>query len=349
MKKNVFLLLTVAFCMTILLAACSNKPEGNTKQEVKKFRIGFLPSPDDLLYYVAVEKGYFKQEGLDVELFQFTNSGEGLNAIKAGKLDVGAFGTAAPLAFIAKGAEFTMIGGANSGGAALVAKPGNVDQFKEFKNYKGKAIATVRLATGDVVFRGALTDAGIDWKNEMTIQEMESPAAVLEAVKKGSVDAGIVWTPFIAMSKRQGLKVAMYSTDFYKDHACCRQTILTSDLDKKRDDYKKLLRALIKAYNFYQENHDETIDIIAKYVKVDKDILKEETYGDHMYTSPDPDKKAVIKYWDYMNKTGFIKSDIKIEDHIYTDLYKNALDEVIKENPDNVVYKKLEADFIRCN
>jgi len=46
------------------------------------------------------------------------------------------------------------------------------------------------------------------------------------------------------------------------------------------------------------ENQDETVDIIAKYAKVDKDIIKEETYGGHIYSIPDPDKEGVIRFWD---------------------------------------------------
>jgi NitT/TauT family transport system substrate-binding protein len=294
---------------------------------------------------VAKEKGFFEEEGLDVELFQFTNSGEGLNAIQAGKLDAGSFGTAAPLTFISKGSDFTIFGGQQTEGHALVTQPEKAEEFKDLKNYTGKTIATVRLSTGDVVFRGALAQAGIDWKTELTISELESPAAVLEAVKKGSVDAGIVWTPYVEMAKTQELEAVTYSGDLLKSHPCCRQVALSSSIKENPEKYEKFMTALIKAYDFYKTNQDETVDIISKYVQIDKELIKAETYGGHIFSIPDPNKEGVIEFWSFMNDIGYITSDVQIENHINTDIYQNALDGLLTENPDNETVQQLRADF----
>jgi NitT/TauT family transport system substrate-binding protein len=331
------------------LVGCSTKSDSKADAEpkqLKKFNVGYLPTPGHVLYFVAKEKGYFQQEGLDVELFQFNNSGEGLNAIKSGKLDAGSFGTG-PFTFIAKGVDLTMFGGQQTEGAGMIAKPEKADQFKDIKNFKGKSVATVRLATGDVVFRGALTEGGIDWRKDVTIKELDSPAAVLEAVKKGAVDAGIVWTPYIKMAEKQGLKIVMYSGDMLNMHICCRQAALTTRIKENPQDYEKFMTALIKAYKFYQNNHDETIDILAKYVTVDRDILKDETYSGHIFSIPDPDKAGVVAFWNYMNRAGYISSSEKIENHINTDIYKTALDNVLKQEPNDPTYEKLKSQFIQ--
>jgi NitT/TauT family transport system substrate-binding protein len=184
--------------------------------ELKKLKAGYLPTSGQLLYLVAKEKGFFQQEGLDVELLRFTNSGEGLTAVKAGRLDVGSFGTSAPLAVIAKGADFTIFGGQMGEGHGLIAKPEKAELFKDLKNFKGATIGAVRLATGDVVFRAALHEAGIDWKKGLTIKDFDSPAAVMEAVKKGTLDAGLVWIPYFTLAEKQGLVVVKYSGDVIK-------------------------------------------------------------------------------------------------------------------------------------
>ncbi len=317
----------------------------NNRPALKKFNVGYLPIPGHVLYFVAKEKGYFREQGLDVELFQFTNSGEGLNALKAGKIDAGSFGTAAPLAFIAKGADFTVFGGQQTEGHGIIARPEKAGEFNDLRNFKGKTIATVRLATGDVVLRGALLKEGIDWRKDLTIKELDSPAAVMEAVKKGSVDAGVVWTPYMKLAEKQGLKIVKYSGDLLKLHPCCRQVALTSKLKENPQDYEKFMTALIKAYKFYLANQDETVDIIAKYVKIDKDIIRAETYGGHLFSIPDPDKSGVVKFWDFMNNAGYISSNIKIAEHINTDIYKAAIDKLLSENPNDEIYSKLKADF----
>jgi NitT/TauT family transport system substrate-binding protein len=358
MKKSIIAGILALMMLTTVLSGCGEKKEAessgeaqttsnvqNEKTELKKFNVGYLASPGHVLYFVAKEKGYFKEEGLDVELFLFTNSGEGLNAINAGKIDVGSFGTAAPLTFISKGTDFTIFGGQQTEGHGIVALPEKAKELKDLNSFRGKTIATVRLATGDVVFRGALKDAGIDWKKDLTINELDSPAAVLEAVKKGSVDAGIVWTPFIKLGEKQGLQIVKYSGDLVKMHTCCRQVALTSKIKENPKDFEKFEAALIKAYKYYQENQDETVDIISKYAKVDKDVIKAETYSGHIHSIPDPDKDGVVKFWELINKSGYITSDLKIEDYINTSIYKNALDNVLKQYPSDPVYIKLKEDF----
>jgi ABC-type nitrate/sulfonate/bicarbonate transport systems, periplasmic components len=331
----------------------TSQPEAPTNQpannELKKFNIGYLPSTGHILYFIAQEKGFFKEEGLDVELFQFNNSGEGINAIIAGKLDAGSFGTAPPLTFISKGNDLTIFGGQMTEGHAIIAKPENADQFKDLQNFKGKTLATVRLATGDIVFRGGFTEAGIDWKKDLKINELESPAAVLEAVKKGTADAGVVWTPYRKMAEDQGLKIVQFSGNIHgmENHPCCRQIALTSKIKENPSDYEKLLAALIKSYKFYKENEDESVNILSQYVKIDKEILKAETYGGHISSNPDPNKEGVVKFWDFMKKIGYITADdsLKIEDHVNTQVYANALDNILKESPDDEIYKKLKSDF----
>jgi len=230
MKKKILTGIISFLITSILLSGCggqkvqkTNLEDSGTGRELKKFKVGYLASPGHVLYFVAKEKGFFEEDGLDVELFLFTNSGEGLNAISSGNVDVGSFGTAAPLTFISKGTDFVIFGGQQTEGHGIVALPQKAKELTDLNSFKGKTIATVRLATGDVIFRAALSEAGIDWKNELTINELDSPAAVLEAVKKGSVDAGIVWTPFIKLGEKQGLEIVKYSGELVKMHTCCRQ------------------------------------------------------------------------------------------------------------------------------
>ena len=313
--------------------------------DLKKLKVGYLPTSGHLLYFVAKEKGFFQQEGLDVELARFTNSGEGLTAIKTGKLDAGSFGTSAPLAFIAKGADFTIFGGQMGEGHGLIARPEKAEQFKNLKNYKGATIGAVRLATGDVVFRAALQSAGLDLKKDLTIKEFDSPAAVLEAVKKGGVDAGLVWIPYMTLAEKQGLKVVKYSGDIIKGHTCCRQVALTATLKGRQADFEHFLTALLKAYQYYHTDRSGTVDAVAKYVQIDKADLLKDIYGGHLLVSPDPHRKSVLQFWDFMKKAEYITSNEVIHNHINTRLYASAISTLEQREPKEKLWKDLEKDF----
>lgn len=313
--------------------------------ELKKIKAGHIATAEHLLYFVAQEKGFFKQEGLDVKLFRFANSGEGLSAVKAGKLDVGFFGTAAPLSYIAKGAEFTIFGGGGGEGAALITKPEKAAYYRSLKNLRGATVGVVRLATGDVVFRAALREAGVNWRKDVVFKEFDSPAAVLEAVKKGNLDAGVVWAPFYTIAEKQGLQVAVYSSDLIKRHTCCRQVALTETVKDRREDFQKFLIALLRAYKFYQTNRNETVDVVAKYVQIDKNVIYKSIYDGHMNVDPDPNKKSVQQFWEFMNEVGYIDSKKQIGNNISTGLYANALATLQKRDPKDKFWKDLNKEF----
>ncbi|ACM20884.1 ABC transporter, periplasmic substrate-binding protein, NMT1/THI5-like domain-containing [Geotalea daltonii FRC-32] len=318
-----------------------------------KLRVGYIPEPAHGLYFVANEKGYFKEEGVDVELFQFGSAAEGLAALKAEKLDVGTFGTTAPILFISKGSEFTFIGGMMIGGQAIITRPERLAELsgKNLKVYKGKKIGLVKLSTGDVIFKGALKKAGIDYKKDITFVELGTVASVVEAVKKGAVDAGLVYPPHFSLAeKNYGLKVAHYIEDFYPDYTCCRIVAHTKQVNADPETYRKFLAALIRAYRFYKTNPAETVKIYAKALKIDEDIIRNETYVKKVADSnPDPLRKGILDFWQHIRDAGYIAQDYPLDKHINTTIYKQALDGVIRKSPKDKIYKQMLTFYKRNN
>ena len=222
-----------------------------------KVRVGYLAEPAHGLHFIAREKGFFAEEGIDADLFQFNTTAEGCAAVRAKKLDVGTFGTAAPLLFIARGVDFTVFGGMMIGGQAIIVKPENAGKFRNLANFKGARVGLGKLSTGDVIFRGALKKAGVDPYKDLKIIEFGGQGAVVEAVRKGAVDAGIVFSPHFSLAKKNyGLVVSNYIADFQPAYTCCRLIANTKDLKAKREIYKRYLIAEIRAYRFYRENQE---------------------------------------------------------------------------------------------
>jgi NitT/TauT family transport system substrate-binding protein len=288
-----------------------------------------------------------------VDLFQFGSAVEGINALKAGKLDVGTFGTTAPLLFISKGSEFTFFGGMMIGGQAIVTRPERLAELSghDLKVYKGKKIGLVKLSTGDVIFRGALKKAGIDVKKDLTYVEFGSPTAVVEAVKKGVVDAGLLWPPHFSLAeKNSGLKVAHYLEEFYPKYTCCRIVANSKQFNADKDTYKRFLIGLIRAYRFYRTNPEETVKIYTRLLKIDENIVRNETYVKKVAESnPDPLKKGVLDFWKHVREAGYITQDYPIEKHINTDVYRQALEEVIRKEPKDKIYREMLVFYKKHN
>lgn len=347
MKKIIALALTLV--LAFAFAGCGSQKEAD-KGPVD-FKIGYLASTGHILYFIAKEEGYFEEEGLKPEMVLFNNSGEGITAVASGKLDAGAFGSSAPLVFISKGSPITIFGGQMSQGHALVAKAERAAEFSGPDYLKEKKIATIRLSSGDIVFRQDALNQGLKINEDVVFNEMESASAAMEAVKNGSADAAVVWTPFRKMAEQQGLKVVKYSPEVkgLENHPCCRQIANSEALKKNPEKYEAFMRALAKAYRFYKTHQEESVDILAKYVNIDKKVLFEETYGPYVESNPDPTSNAVVDFYNTMKNVGYIEKEFDVKAHIDTSLYKKALDKLLEGEPNDQIFLQLASDFAKNN
>jgi NitT/TauT family transport system substrate-binding protein len=326
--------LLVAFCITLGTAPALR---------AEALKVGYLPIGTQAKLLIAKERGFYAEEGLDVELVEFLNSPDALNAQVAHKIDVGAFGTSAPLVHIAKGADIKIVGGMTSGGSSFIAKPEVAAGIKTPADLKGKKIATVRLSTVDAILRAALKDAGLDWKKDVQIFELKNAPAVTEAVKSGQVDVGATWGPHDLRAEKDGLKILFYSHQLYPAHVCCR---LTFSRKASPEVIEKFLRAVLKAEKYAAENKEGTLDVLAKYVHVERAILEKDFYDPYKDNSSDPYLNGLRQFWGIMSDSGFLDTKgRKIEDAVDLQRYENALNSLVKESPKEPYWQKLLTDY----
>lgn len=341
MKRKITFLAAVLFTAVSLLSGCGNKNESNNN----KLNVGYLPSPGHLLYFVAQEEGYFKDEGLDINLVLFNENNSELTALESGKIDVGAFGSSELVTYLGEGHDITVFGGAMIAGHGLIVKPELVEGIPEkdwsLELLKGKNIGVEGVDSGHIVYRSALKKIGLE--NDVEFKVFTDGADAYNSLKNDDIDAAILYSPYRILAEDEGYVILSNSgkVEGYEDHVCCRQAALSSTLKDHPDTYTAFLRALIRAYRFYQENPDKTIDDLAIYVDVDKESLKKDTYEyDSQIANPDPDIIGMNNFYDALLDTGFIK-EFDISKGLSSELYDKALNDVLKEAPDNSVYKYL--------
>lgn len=359
MKKKVFALTVIAL-LVLFAIGCgpakdsqenkSTKTQTSSQTEEKtKIKVAHLPIPGQALYYIAKDQGYFAEENLDVEFIPIKKSTEVYNLLQSGKADVGSAGTAAPLSFIAKDAPFTIVGGVLGEGTAIVV-PAN-SSLKEIKDLKAKKVATVRMATGDIVIKAQLTQNGLKTED---VQYVEFPSAAdsLAALKSGKVDAAISWPPYSDAAVKAGeIKILKWSGAMAPGHTCCRVVFNNEFISKNPEAVTKFLTALIKAEKFFNENSDKSLDIVAAALKVEKDTIRATLVDEKTsLISADPNKKTVLDFYNNMKTVGYLQADAKDPaGNIDTSFYKKALYELVKSNPDDAFYKKALETYEKNN
>ena len=298
-------------------------------------RVGFAQGGGGTLTTIIREENLLETCGVQADFVLFTNSSDGLNALNVNKLDIGvSFGTCGPLTFASQGARFVIIGGSLSGGHPIMVKPENAAQYKTVQDFRGKTVGTPRIFTSDVIFRGALFDAGIDPKKDLTLVEFKRTVDVLEAVISGKVDAGVGATSVLGRAVQAGLSFPMFSNDFLPNHPCCRIVATEEAVRTKRPELVRYLKATLLAEKKFTENPETGVRALVNQQKLGDKLARDLVLEPHVLIQADPNKKGVAAMWAYMKRIGYAQGDLDLDKIIDTTLYYEALQELGTESPD---------------
>jgi NitT/TauT family transport system substrate-binding protein len=317
--------------------------------ELSPFRLGHLNSTAHLLAFVAQEEGFFREEGLNAELTQFSSAAELAAGLESGKLDVAFIGSVPAITFQATGHDLTIFGGAMTNGHGYVIKSDQVPaNYKEgdISIFRGKNIASVKNSVQDYELLVLLKNNNLTIGRDVNVVYFNNQTEAYNALQNREIDAVSVYSPYASRAKSEGHTVVYYCNEKteFQDQPCCRQVASTAALKDKPELFKAADRAFLRAYKFSQENHAKTIDDVNKYIPLARELVEYEVYGGHSVSKPDPDKKATVALKEGVVAFGYT-NDYNIEPLYNTAIYKSALDELVKANPNDGVYKDLLAHF----
>lgn len=358
--RKIVKIISLLMVASMFLTACSSKSSSTdttTSSKTKtdknvKIKLAAQATSGQVFQFLAEDKGYLKEEGVDVELTYINNGTDAFQALSSGQVDViSTYGTGGPLIQIANGQDFTMFGGYMIIGATPVfANPNTV--YKSVEDFRGKKIAIMRGGTPDIVLKGILHDAGFDLTKDVTFVEMKKNTDVMEAVRTGQVDFGSVSTGFELQIAKAGMKIVMWPDELWPNHSCCRMIAKTSWLKENPEAMQKLLRAYLRAEEAMQseEGMNRVVELTTKKLDMSTETAKSFILSPHMKYDTDPFKNSIIKMWEKMQSFGYIKDPkVKVEEHIDTSNYKAALDSLVKKYPNSEFFKKKLESFNKNN
>jgi len=203
-------LVTSLIAITILLTACSSTQVSNNPESSEdniKITLAAQATSGQVFQFLAEDKGYLEEEGIDSELVYINNGSDAFSALSSGQVDViSTYGTGGPLIQIANGQDFTIFGGYMIIGATPVfAMPDT--EYNSVEDFRGKTIAIMRGGTPDIVLKGILHDAGFDLEKDVKFIELKKNTDVMEAVRTGQADFGSVSTGFELQIASAGMEI----------------------------------------------------------------------------------------------------------------------------------------------
>ena len=355
-KKACTLALTVMLSAALLTGcggtttpAASDAKDKAAAKKLEHVNMAYNPATGNILGFIAIDSGIAAEEGLELELIPFTNSTDALNALQAGKVDMGvSFGTIAPLTFVTQGADFTIFGGFVSGGMPVYGRPDIT--YTGLETFKGKTVAVARMYTPDLVWRGAMMKAGYDLSKDVKIIEFKKPAEVLEAVASGKADIGIGTNSTYLQAVAAGLNIMTWTNELDPMHVCCRPVANTQWINGNPELVKKLMRTWIRAEEILIKDPEYCVKLNMKYMELDEDQSRKMLLETKQVFESDPKSNGVRYMWKMMGELNYAKTEgIDVEKHINVNLYKQALDELLAEQPDNKTLQMFAERYKKYN
>ena len=248
----------------ILLVSCvPGKEVGGADKiriSVTNPNMSFLPSG------VALKKGFFKDEGLDIEIIRM-NVPNIITALVTG--DIGytlLFGSVVRGAL--RGMPMRALASLLDGSThALVARP----EYKSGKELRGKTVGIGNFGgTDEVAGRMMLKSFGLDTEKDLRFIALGPDRARLAGLKEGLVDVAVIAPPGDALGRQMGFNVLLRAYEVFSFPFIGIGANLKTIKDKP-DEVKKVVKAMVRANRFIREDKEGAVRILMEWGKVERD------------------------------------------------------------------------------
>ena len=234
-----------------------------------------FPGAQNLSMWVALEKGFFKSKGLDVELTYTMNSIELRDGLAGGKFDIAHSAVDNSVAIVDyKEQESVILMGGDSSLNELFYQP----ELKSLQDIRGKTLVVDAPNTAYALqVKKALALAGIP-DTDYKLNPVGRTALRLEAMKNSKENAAAPLNPpFSIQAKQAGLKSMGKLVDLVGPYQGQGMFAMRPWLSQNADIVERYIAAWILAvrWSLNPANKAEALEILSKNMKLDKEIIEQ--------------------------------------------------------------------------
>ena len=270
---RLLLAILCVFAMSGCEKALIDSPARDSSQVRQKITVAFTTQPQSTLVHVAFAKGYFSDQGLDVQALMHSFGKAALESLLDGKAD---FATVAetPLVFsVLRGDRIFVVANIESSSTNNVILARKDAGIVSPLDLKGKAVGFTPGTTSDFFLDSFLTAQGL------TRQEIRpvalKPDEMADAMAQKKVDAISTWNYPLTLIRRQlGANARVFfDPQIYTE--TFNIAAMQDYVQKNPETVKRFLRALVQAENFVTKHPEQAQDLMADAIKVDKALVRE--------------------------------------------------------------------------
>lgn len=238
-------LIVLLFLVTVILSGC--------KKEKTPLKIGYSDWPGWVAWQIAIDKGWFEEEGVDVE-FSWFEYAPSMEAFSAGQIDAVAITNGDALVTGASGAANSMIlvSDYSNGNDMIVGAPG----INSILDLKGKKIGIEVGFVEHLLLVKALESAGLKDTDVELVNVVTNQTA--QTLASGQVAAIGAWQPNSgqALKAMPGSK-AIYTSANVPGLIYDGLAVSPTSLSNRREEWKKVVKVWYRIVDFLNDPANE--------------------------------------------------------------------------------------------
>jgi sulfonate transport system substrate-binding protein len=270
-------------------------------------------------FIVAEEKGFFRQQNINVEFVPFRGGPNLVKAVIAGEILLGAAGSTDILVFREAGMPLKMVATHTEGNHFTLNVAPDVGAVAELK---GKAIGVTSVGSTTWVFaRMIAKQQGWDADKDVKIVGLGGLDAQLAALARKEIHA-FVWGDGGAVTQLAGKSKVLMRLDKVTARWISQIQYVSEDgIRKQSDDIRKVMKGLFTAIRFMNDQTNDAAEIVAKKIGWSPEAV----LGAHKISGPlmshdgTISMEALRSMQDTLLEFNVIKKKLPIEEHVAKD------------------------------
>jgi putative hydroxymethylpyrimidine transport system substrate-binding protein len=267
MKKRI-LAFAMSCLMTFAMVGCNktaSQSEGNKSKELEEVNVvlDWYPNAVHGFIYTAIQKGYYEQEGLKVNIQFPANTNDAISLTAAGKADLGIYYLQDVA--MARGNENIPVKAVGT----IVQSPLSVVVSLKDKNIKGpKDLVGKKIGYGGTALSESIISTMLEEVGEKkdSAQTVDVGFDLMSSMTTGNVDAtiGCLINHEVPALEEQGYEVNYFSPTEYGVPNYYELVFVAGEdnLNKNSDKIQRFLRASKKGFEDMKANPDESLKIL---------------------------------------------------------------------------------------
>lgn len=312
--------------LALSLTACSDgSVDGGASAasgdgDLRHVKIGLFPSSAVGAFQLGIDKGYFADHGIELELVMGQSSAAQLPAVNSGGLDFVLASPTTPLVATAQGLDLKIVAGyaenrphiVTDSVAVLVGKGSPITSAKDLE---GKTVAINALGSiGEIGIKEAVEKDGGDPSKVTFVQlGFDQVGAQLAS---GEIDAGMAGPPF--MQQIQGAGGTVVSDFIQAAGLGGAELVIVSGgklIEKDAQLVEDFVAALDETLDYAEEHIDEVRDQLPKVIGTDPAVAAK---TDFIAWDADLDVDAIERFGVLMAKFGVLDSEPDVSKAVWT-------------------------------